>query len=234
LISRIFIDGTTIPISWALTNALPSKTLIPARPTARLLGIETIMSVIGPLSINLIITLLTVIILLSQPFYACNIFNGDYVDLRKWWELADNYVGSITAIITMYQMIHAALAYNIGGKYREGGLRNWPFGVMYGIFFLLITLILFLDPNSLGCTFRINCGTASSLAALGYSVPFNAPDSFFSNTGHNVIPPYFRLVIFGLSIVNLVLIFLWERVVILGIGRQCIIKQYGDQRYFRL
>lgn len=182
----IFIDGSTVPISWALTNAQPAKQLIGARPTARLLGAETIFSVLGPITLNLLVILFVVLIIQPAGFYKCNPFDGSHVDLRKWWELADNYIGSITAILTMYQMIHAALAYNIGSKYRQGGFKNLIFMAIYAFFFLLISLILLLDPNSLGCTFRINCGTPAALQSLGYNVPYNAPEKFYSKTGHNV------------------------------------------------
>jgi cation-transporting ATPase 13A3/4/5 len=226
----MFLDGITVPITWALTNALPAKKLIKTRPTARLLGIETNMSVFGPIIINLFTSFMCVYMLETEPFYNCNIFNGSLADLRKWWELSENYVGSVTSIMIMYNVIHSALAYNISCKYREGGLRNIKFAVLYMCLFGIITNILLADPNSLGCLFRINCGTSEALEALGYNVPFFAPKTYFSKTGHNVIPKYFRYKLFALSILNLVLVYVWEQVLIIGIGRQISLKYFSDKK----
>lgn len=38
----IFIDGCTVPLSWALTVSLPAEKLAKTRPTARLLGITSL------------------------------------------------------------------------------------------------------------------------------------------------------------------------------------------------
>ncbi|KAI8608125.1 hypothetical protein BC830DRAFT_1072366, partial [Chytriomyces sp. MP71] len=50
----ILIDGSTVPLSWALTQAVPAKRLARTRPTARLLGPETVISVVGMIVINII------------------------------------------------------------------------------------------------------------------------------------------------------------------------------------
>jgi hypothetical protein len=192
------------------------------------------MSVIGPIVINTVLSISTVLLMVNQHFFTCNIFDGNNADLRKWWELADNHVASVTTILTMYQILHAALAYNTGVKYRQGGLRNRSFIVIYVISFVFVSIILLLNPNFLGCMFRINCGTPEALSNLGYSIPFNAPSDYISILGHNVIPMYFRLTIFGMSTLNLFLVWLWERVVILGLGRELLIGFNGNGKLFIL
>jgi hypothetical protein len=204
---------------WALTLALPAKTLISSRPTARLLGLETIMSVVGPIIANFIITLMTVNFLTEQPFYKCNPFDGTDADLRKWWQLADNYVGSVTSICAMYQIINSAWAYNLGTKYRQGGSTNRIFMSIYAFLFAVISCVLLMNPSTLGCAFRINCGTPEALGQLGYEAPWNAPSTYFSDSGHNVIPPHFRMVLFAVCMIQLAVVVLYEKIVILGAGR---------------
>jgi hypothetical protein len=72
----ILVDGSTIPLSWALTMGKPAKTLAPTRPTARLLGPETLASVIGQIIINLTFMIIAVGLLFGQSFFVCNEFDG--------------------------------------------------------------------------------------------------------------------------------------------------------------
>jgi hypothetical protein len=150
------------------------------------------------------------------------------------WELADNYESSVTSIITMYQIIHGALISNLGSKYRSGGWSNVNFVAIYSICFCLITSVLLLDPNSIGCMFRINCGTGDALQNLGYKIPLSAPTQYFSNSDHNVLPMYFRWGLFAISLVNLLLFVLWEKVVVLGSVRAWAIRQFSNKEFFRL
>jgi hypothetical protein len=76
-------------------------------------------------------------------------------DVRQWWTLSDNYESSVTGIISTFQIIHAAAAFNIGSTYRKGFFRNTSFIVMYAILFTFLSVVLLADPNSLGCLFRI-------------------------------------------------------------------------------
>jgi hypothetical protein len=73
----VLIDGSTIPLSWALTQALPALRLAKTRPTARLLGPETCISVIGVIFINLIFLIIAVVLLFGYRnggFFQCNEF----------------------------------------------------------------------------------------------------------------------------------------------------------------
>jgi hypothetical protein len=72
----ILVDGSTIPLSWALTMGKPAKILAPTRPTARLLGPETIASVVGQIFINLIFMIIATGLLFGQSFFLCNEFDG--------------------------------------------------------------------------------------------------------------------------------------------------------------
>ncbi|KAJ2995705.1 hypothetical protein HDV02_000543 [Globomyces sp. JEL0801] len=216
----IFIDGCTVPLSWALTMAKPALKLIPFRPTARLIGFETVLSVLGQIFINSCFILAMVALLYNQSFYRCHEFDGSQADLRKWWELADNYEGAILGVLTMFQILHSSCVFNLGNKYRQGFWKNRIFILAYATGCALLSGLVLSDPNALTCLFHINCGTEESLINLGYVVNFITPSEYFNNIGHNVIPVQFRWVILVFAFFNLLALLFWEKVVILGPVRQ--------------
>jgi cation-transporting ATPase 13A3/4/5 len=226
----IFIDGCTVPVSWALTLAKPALYLSKSRPTARLLGFETILSVVGPILINITVLVVTIAALYQQSFFRCFEFDGTFADLRKWWELGDNYEGAVIGIMTAFQILHTSCAMNIGSLYRKGFVKNKLYLAIYAFLVLVLSLILLLDPNPISCHFRINCGTRESLSSLGYQVWFHPPEEYFNASGHNVIPLYFRLILLVISGFNLVALMLWEGYVILGPVRKWA-KQFANGRW---
>ena len=216
----IFVDGCTVPISWALTMASPAQELSRFRPTARLLGVETVMSVLGQIIINVVFMIIAIVVLFKQSFFVCNEFDGTFVDLRKWWELADNFEGSLIGFILIFQIINAACAFNIGNRYRAGFWKNKIFiGIYISAATLLSTLVL-TSPNPIGCMFHINCGTKEALQNLGYTVWFKAPEKYFNAIGHNVFPVYFRWILFLIAMLNLGAVLVWEGIVITGPVRE--------------
>lgn len=156
-------------------------------------------------------------LLFGQSFFLCNEFDGRLADQRKWWTLADNFEASVTSIISTFQIIHAAAAFNIGSTYRKGFFRNTAFISMYAIVFTFLSALTLSNPNSLGCLFRINCGTKEALEGLGYSQPWLfGHEVYYSAIGHNVLPMSFRWTIWGISVANLVAVVCFEYFVILG------------------
>ncbi|KAJ3042002.1 hypothetical protein HDV00_008293 [Rhizophlyctis rosea] len=216
----ILIDGSTVPLSWALTMARPALRLSPLRPTARLLGAETIISVVGQIIINLIFVIVLVVVLFQQEFFRCHEFDGNKAEPARWWELADNYEGETTGILAVFQIFHAAACFNVGNKFRRGFFRNYVFVLTYSALFVILSYILLAPPNALGCLFHVNCGTSEALAGANYGVPVNAPSEYFSSQGHNVMPSGFRWVVWGICVLNLVCLMVFEGVGVLGIGRR--------------
>jgi hypothetical protein len=226
----IFIDSCTIPLSWALTAASPATRLVNSRPTARLLGFETIGSVLGQLLINIFFLAMTTSVLFRQPFFVCKEFNPINVDLRKWWEMADNYESTVLGVLTAFQVLNASCAFNVGMKYRQGFFKNKKFLMIFGFLFAILASILLADPNPIGCAFHINCGNSKALTDLGYKVYWTAPFEYYSSIGHNVLPIYFRVTILLIVIANLVAIMAWESFVIQGPGR-VFLKSFANGRW---
>lgn len=73
----------------------PAKNLSPTRPTARLLGYETVISVTGQIFISVVFMIIAIITLFQQPWFLCHEFEGFKADMRKWWELADSYESEV-------------------------------------------------------------------------------------------------------------------------------------------
>jgi hypothetical protein len=210
----VFIDSCTIPLSWALSKAEPPRNLTNSTPSARIFGPKTLSSIIGHIIIHTTFIVLIFKLLYNQTFFRCHEFDGSQVDLLKWWELSDNYEAEITALMIAFQIHYSASGFNIGGKFRTGFFENKIFLYFFGLGTLLLSFLLLADPNPIGCFFHINCGDKEALLSLGYKVYFEVPKVYFNLRGHNVIPFYFRLIIFGISIMNFLAIIAWENFII--------------------
>jgi len=216
----VFIDTCAVPLSWALTSALPAAQLSNSRPTARLLGFETIGSVVGQIVINSLFLIVTLAILFEQSFFVCNEFDPVLVDLRKWWEMSDNFEGVAIGFLTAFQILNSACAFSMGNKYRKGFFKNGTFMAVYFVLATMLVAIILSDPNPIGCFFRVNCGTQEALTILGYTPWFNTPEEYFNAPRHNVMPIYFRLTLVLIALLNLFAVLIWEGAVILGPGRE--------------
>ncbi|KAJ3303493.1 hypothetical protein HDV03_003770 [Kappamyces sp. JEL0829] len=210
----IVIDGSSFAISFCLLCARPARQLSPGTPTARLFGARTLVSVIGQIAINLGFCALAIWLLFSQSFFRCHEFDFKDVDLRRWWELADNFEAALTALLSGFQIISCAASFNLGHRFRQGFWRNWQFLTAFGLGFGFLTFLLVADPNFVGCYLRINCGTRPALEALGYSVPYSAPNLYYSPQLHNVFPLGFRIVVLGVVLLNLACLIIFELVCI--------------------
>ncbi|KAI9349302.1 hypothetical protein DFJ73DRAFT_789982 [Zopfochytrium polystomum] len=237
----ILIDGTTVPLSWALTLAKPAERLARTRPTARLLGPETIISVVGQILINIVFIVIGVAILFANRyrggFLFCNEFDGRLVDVRRWWELADNFEGEVTGLLGTFQIVHAAFAFNIGSTYRAGWYRNVVFLGIYAAIVGVLSFVTLADPNTLGCLFHVNCGTSAALERLNaesgtsYSTSFlGVPTVYHSFAGHNVMPAWFRWRLWILAMANLTALVLFQAVGVLGWGRTIAKKMFPLKR----
>ncbi|KAJ3104777.1 hypothetical protein HDU97_008845 [Phlyctochytrium planicorne] len=233
----VLIDGTTIPLSWALTMAKPAARLAKTRPTARLLGPETIISVVGQIFINIIFLILGVVLLFNQEWFRCNEFDGRHADVRRWWELGDNYEGAVTGIIGTFQIIFAAAVVNIGHTYRMGFFRNWIFILVWSGIMVLLIVSTLAGPNALSCIFHINCGTPEAIAELNRATGTNyetnflgIPDVYHSYSGHNIMPMSFRWQLLVLCIGNLIALVLFQWLGVLGLGRNWAKKRFGLKR----
>ncbi|KAI9597721.1 hypothetical protein BDF19DRAFT_434232 [Syncephalis fuscata] len=172
----VLIDGfVTVGLSYALTQAKPATRLAPQRPTARLLGPETLVSTITQVIINLLFFACGVLLLFRQPWFLCN-------------ELT--HLCLVNYGITLPQFINAAATFNFGYRF---AVRV----VCYTVMMAFVSYIILADPNPVGCWFRANCGDPDVLVELGYPRPTWYIERYNSPLGHNVLPRDFRWTIWG-------------------------------------
>jgi cation-transporting ATPase 13A3/4/5 len=230
----IFFEGMITPaLGMSLSLAKPAAKLAPRRPTARLLGLETTSSVIGILLINLVFMFVSYVILFNQEFYACNEWDSSKVDQGKWWLLADNYEGELIGLLVMSQVLNAALVGNFSAGYRQNWCFNWVFVLLWTISYVIVALITLLDPNPVGCYMRFNCGDPDVLVSLGYDYAAGVTwtgDGYLAISGHNVFPTYFRWIVWGLGLGNLVIVVIFVRFIILGPVRTYLRANHGTAR----
>jgi cation-transporting ATPase 13A3/4/5 len=155
-------------ISISLAQAKPLSVLVPRRPTARLLGLETFATVVGICMINFFFMVGAFFLLFAQDFFLCNEWDASKVDLSKWWLLADNFEGCLVGLLVMSQIINAGAVGNFSAGYRQNWLKNWAFILVFLAAYTLVSCLLLLDPNPVGCYFRFNCGDPDVLVSLGY------------------------------------------------------------------
>lgn len=82
----------TVLLTWAVSQSRAADELAAQRPTAQLLGPQVMASAIGVVAINWLFVIGAFVMLFQQPWFRCNEFDSNAVDISKWWLLADNMV----------------------------------------------------------------------------------------------------------------------------------------------
>ncbi|KAI9295343.1 hypothetical protein K502DRAFT_324376 [Neoconidiobolus thromboides FSU 785] len=205
-----------IGMTLAISQSKAAIKLSPYRPTARLLGPETLCSTIGQVLINTVFLIGAYGLLYKQPFFKCKEFDGNYVDLTKWYLLGDNFEGQTLGFVTLFQFVNAGFIYNFGYKFRRAFFRNYSLMLLWATFLTMLIYMLLADPNRLGCLMRLNCGDEKGLSDEKYPAPDFEIPKYNTPIGHNIYPHYFRYVMLGLCLGNMACSLIWEAVFVLG------------------
>jgi cation-transporting ATPase 13A3/4/5 len=214
----IMVDGfVTVTMMASIALARPAQDLSPTRPTAKLLGAQTIVSAVSQVFFNSLTLIIAICMLFRQTWYKCNEFEASAIDSAKWWLLGDNYEAEIIGLVCLYQFVNSAAVFNFGHRYRASWWRNYPLVFCYVVYMAIIFVLTLANPNSFSCIFRVNCGTSSVLVAepLNYSTPSWYIQDYNNPIGHNVMPMDFRWKLFALCICNCLINLLIEYFVIL-------------------
>ncbi|KAI9276272.1 hypothetical protein BY458DRAFT_472850 [Sporodiniella umbellata] len=220
----------TVFLTWAVSQSYPAKRLEAQRPTARLLGPQTLASGLGVVAINWIFLASAFAMLFKQAWFRCNEFDSTVVDISKWWLLADNFEAEVLAIVCLFQFINNAAVFNFGYKFRQHFYRNYALVFLWLLYFAIFSYCLLADPNRLGCLFRFNCGTKSVLAQEGYSVPPIYIEAYNTPLGHNVMPTDFRWKLWGICLGNCLAALAYERLVVIGPVHAFLAKRFPVER----
>ncbi|KAI8641895.1 hypothetical protein BD408DRAFT_345182 [Parasitella parasitica] len=228
----ILIDAfITVFCAFAVTQAGAAKQLSRHRPTARILGPEVLLSVLGQLWINAWFLIGAFIwIYTRDDFFRCREWDARATDLYKWWLLGDSFEAVILTFISLFQFINCAMTFNYGYIFRERWYRNYFLIIVWAVFIAIVSYWELADPNRFGCLVRLNCGNPDVLVSLGYQKPTFYIEPYNNPLGHNVLPKSFRYQLWAYSIGNMLLVHIWERFIVLGPVRQWTRRKYPLKR----
>ncbi|KAG5455667.1 MAG: hypothetical protein BJ554DRAFT_4834 [Olpidium bornovanus] len=215
----IMYDGfVTVGLSFALTLAKPAPNLARLRPTARLLGPQTLASAIGPIFINLAFFVGAVAMLFRESFFKCREFDAASINTAYWWLLGDNFEAEVIGLVALFQFINSSIPFSFGYRFRAAFYRNWVHLAMYTGMMGFASFLVLAGPNRLSCVFRVNCGSAKYLEANGYGGGWDeAVNGVYNNPWeHNIMPVNFRIKLFVYILANCAANILYERFVVLG------------------
>ena len=218
-------DGIwTITMAFTLPLAKPAERLANTRPTASILGWHTLSSAVGVLLINFVFTVIALFVLVGQDWYQCRKWTDN--DVSNALIIGDNYESEVIFLVTGFQYVSSAMAYNFGFEFRQAWWRNYWFVLAAGTFTFLhfyITLV----PGELSCFWRVNCGNENVVNSVTTreKVPIQNP---YNTT---VMPEDFRVKILFIMIANTIAIMAYEYFVVNGLRlKWARAKRAGDQK----
>ncbi|CEG71670.1 hypothetical protein RMATCC62417_07368 [Rhizopus microsporus] len=220
----------TVLLTWAVSQSRAAKRLEDQRPTAQLLGPQTLASGLGLVTINWLFLIGAFVMLFKQPWFRCHEFDSSAVDISKWWLLADNYEAEVLALVCLFQFINNAAVFNFGYKFRKSFYRNYALVFLWLLYIAIVSYWLLADPNRFGCLFRFNCGTSEVLEQMNYTVPSIYIEPYNTPLGHNVMPWDFRWKLWALCIGNCLAALAYEKIIVIGPVHRYLAKKYPVKR----
>lgn len=199
-----------ISLAFSLPLAKAQKKLFRRRPTSSILGSRTMCSVLGILAINISFTVIAISSLWHAPIFKCR--RWEKTDISNSFTIGDNYESSVLFLITGFQYLSSALALNFGFSYRFPWERNRIF-VFFVIGYSVVHFTITLYPSNLFCFWRVNCSNRNITMAL------SVEEATINNPYHTtVMPTYFRWILFGIMIGNIISLLSWEYFIVDKVG----------------
>ncbi|KAL7548228.1 hypothetical protein ACHAWF_011518 [Thalassiosira exigua] len=200
----ILIDGFwLITLGFSLPMSRAARKLTPERPTSSLLGAYTMTSTLGVLAINVLFGAGSLVLLDKQDWYQCRKWGSS--DISNVRIIGDNYESEVIWLVCGPQIVSAALAYNLGYRFRRAWYCNY---LLVGCVTLWMTLhfYIILAPSPFSCAWRVNCNNDEVVRGAFEDSPIAIQNAF--NTTE--MPGDFRLAILLLIIANFVANTSWE------------------------
>lgn len=215
----VFMDGIwTVTLAMALPLARAAKTLAPSRPTASILGLQTMASVLGVLSINFIFIVIALSLLWNQDWFQCRKWSDN--DVSNVLVIGDNYESEVLFLVAGYQYVSSAMSFNFGYEFRRGWFRNYVF-VFLAAFYTFLQFYITLVPSKLSCIWRVNCENENVVRGVTAHEKFPIQNPF--NT--TVMPVDFRWKLIALMVSNAVALSMYEYFVVNGLRRRWAAKK---------
>ena len=137
----ILIDAfITVFCAFAVTQAGAAKRLSNHRPTARILGPEVLLSVLGQLWINVWFLIGSFIWLYTRDdFFRCHEWDARATDASKWWLLGDSFEADVLTFMALFQFVNCAMAFNYGYIFRQRWYRNYFLMIVWAVFIIIVS-----------------------------------------------------------------------------------------------
>eukprot|EP00977_Amphora_coffeiformis_P009653 scaffold2222_cov164-Amphora_coffeaeformis.AAC.7 len=192
----VFMDGIwTIAMAFTLPLAKPHERLADTFPTSSILGLHTLSSALGVFLLNFFFTVLAITFLSHQDWYLCRQWTN--TDVSNADVIGDNFESEVIFLVTGYQYISSAMAFNFGYEFRQGWTMNRVFVAAVAVFSFL-HFYAALVPGYISCFWRVNCDdehTVLSVTSLEHT-PIQNP---YHTT---VMPLRFRWTVVAIMIIN--------------------------------
>jgi cation-transporting ATPase 13A3/4/5 len=210
----VFMDGIwTITLAFSLPLAKAASKLAPSRPTSSLLGLHTMSSACGILFLNFIFFAGALFFLFSQGWFQCRKWSN--TDVSNTNAIGDNYEAEVIFLVSGYQYISSAMAFNYGYQYRQSWARNYVF-VALAAAFTVMQFFITVVPSRLSCFWRVNCDNNDAVRWVTKISPVAIQNAF--NT--TVMPQSFRWKLLVYIIFNTITVQAYEYFVVNGVGKK--------------
>jgi len=197
----------TLPLSKAASK------LSPERPTSSILGAHTMFSACGVLALNFSFMIIALAALFHQEWYQCRKWGS--TDVSSVNTIGDNYEAETLFLVTGYQYISSAMAFNFGYTFRSAWIKNYTF-VALALGFTIIQFYIALVPGHLSCVFRVNCSNDDVVRGVTSNEPLPIQNPF--NT--TIMPVSFRWILVIIIASNTVAIMGYEFFIVNGVGKR--------------
>ncbi|DBB17796.1 TPA: hypothetical protein ACH3X3_002824 [Trebouxia sp. C0006] len=215
----------TIFLGYAMTLARPAKKLGRERPSSSLLGIQTMVSLLGIWILNVLFLVAALCFMRNQAGYV--LWPASLALEAEWWVLGDNWESSVLFFVVFYQYITCALVYSFGSSFRLGLFYNWAVTGLWVALMTLTTLLLLL-PHS-GFTHVWHIASQQFNSADDYSPVWEA----YREEGFPESPAMsfeFRIKLFALCLGNILVMVLWQKFIAEGMGSRALARIFPSKR----
>ena len=171
----VMIDSNVVPGEWVwltkdigfgmimtffMTTSRALPYLVTVRPTATLLGVRILGTIVSQVLLNWLFFVGVWRFLKAQVWYdKLNPIFDISIQAHLWMLKGDNYDGAICAICWMTSLATVSYVNTYGGNFRQSIRKNVGINVTYFIILSLVGFITTSSPNQLNCLFRVNCDT---------------------------------------------------------------------------
>jgi hypothetical protein len=207
------IDGVAITtLCYTMTLSSPIGELKKIRPTASLLGPIALASSLGVFVISFLCLITCLLVMVGDDDYVE--WPAEYVVPADWWTLSDNWEASVLYSVMFMFMLGSAAIYSFGYEFRVSLHENTSLSLNLLALFGITSLIILSDNNKFTDLWHMA------------SYQFNGPDPLspvwaqYQADGNDQSPAMsvgFRVQMYFIIVVFMVLAALWQGVVVEGV-----------------